>query len=509
MGNFNLSAVAFLFTATILSGCTNISPSPTTNKVESNSLLARHASCEEFYRTHDLLAEKEKVTDTQSTQIKEYPFLSVNRFLVSFRNELPKLEQQNFWLSEAAKLNRQKRAVEWGNLSLTSKESIKQKHLRSLTFDQRLLSCSHELLLRLEDQIKPTLITNAEVLDDYSSSLRTIGLYPLTSKIVTRQINKHQKSTRDIFNKKLKQLPIKGKLQRYVAGTHQTTYDDVVNRENALNIPFISSTRLNELFNQHSPTLEVDETGDYDKIGEVKLDNKNNAYVTQTNPIIYTMPSYTKFEGRILIQLNYVFWFPERPSQTSFDIYSGKFDGIIWRVTLNEDLKPLIYDSVHNCGCYHKFYSTKGVKFNLQTALKENEPPFLAQNNLKPLTNEETNNPWILRINSGSHFIERVYRDGQFDKNAITYTMRSYHQLRNLNHDKSFSASSVSKSLYADDGIVKSSKRMERFVLWPMGVPSAGAMRQWGHHAIAFVGKRYFDDVDLLDKYFTSSINSE
>jgi hypothetical protein len=35
-----------------------------------------------------------------------------------------------------------------------------------------------------------------------------------------------------------------------------------------------------------------------------------------------------------------------------------------------------------------------------------------------------------------------------------------------------------------------------------MGIASAGAMRQWGHHATAFVGRRHFDDADLLARRF-------
>ena len=35
-----------------------------------------------------------------------------------------------------------------------------------------------------------------------------------------------------------------------------------------------------------------------------------------------------------------------------------------------------------------------------------------------------------------------------------------------------------------------------------MGIPNAGAMRQWGHHATAFVGRRHFDDARLLENSF-------
>ena len=36
-----------------------------------------------------------------------------------------------------------------------------------------------------------------------------------------------------------------------------------------------------------------------------------------------------------------------------------------------------------------------------------------------------------------------------------------------------------------------------------MGVLGPGAMRQWGRHATAFVGRRHFDDPWLLERYFT------
>jgi hypothetical protein len=35
-----------------------------------------------------------------------------------------------------------------------------------------------------------------------------------------------------------------------------------------------------------------------------------------------------------------------------------------------------------------------------------------------------------------------------------------------------------------------------------MGIESAGAMRQWGRHATAFVGRRHFDEAQLIERYF-------
>ncbi|HEX9646503.1 MAG TPA: hypothetical protein VGB88_03330, partial [Alphaproteobacteria bacterium] len=58
------------------------------------------------------------------------------------------------------------------------------------------------------------------------------------------------------------------------------------------------------------------------------------------------------------------------------------------------------------------------------------------------------------------------------------------------------------RSLYRPDGLVAGSERLERFLLWPMGIASAGAMRQFGTHATAFVGRRHFDDPRLFDDAF-------
>ena len=63
---------------------------------------------------------------------------------------------------------------------------------------------------------------------------------------------------------------------------------------------------------------------------------------------MYRYPSYARFQDRMLLQLNYLFWFPARDTG---DIYSGQLDALIWRVTLDSSDRPLAYDSIHACGC--------------------------------------------------------------------------------------------------------------------------------------------------------------
>jgi hypothetical protein len=105
----------------------------------------------------------------------------------------------------------------------------------------------------------------------------------------------------------------------------------------------------------------------------------------------------------------------------------------------------------------------------------------------------------VLHIASTSHYIQRVYAansDTTAAHSEVVYQFRDYDVLRALPVDKGF------RSLFGPDGIVPHTERRERCLLWPTGVQSPGAMRQWGRHAVAFVGERHFDDPDLIERYF-------
>jgi hypothetical protein len=84
---------------------------------------------------------------------------------------------------------------------------------------------------------------------------------------------------------------------------------------------------------------------------------------------------------------------------------------------------------------------------------------------------------------------------------AIAYSLRDDNELRALPWPNE-AAPRATRSAYGTDGLIAGSERLERLFFWPMGIASAGQMRQWGHHATAFVGRRHFDDPDLFDRYF-------
>jgi hypothetical protein len=40
-------------------------------------------------------------------------------------------------------------------------------------------------------------------------------------------------------------------------------------------------------------------------------------------------------------------------------------------------------------------------------------------------------------------------------------------------------------------------------------IAGAGSMRQWGRHANALIGRRHFDDADLLERRFELDLAAE
>ena len=215
----------------------------------------------------------------------------------------------------------------------------------------------------------------------------------------------------------------------------------------------------------------------------------NRPTVDSAEAVVYRYPSYTRWREQALLQLNYLIWFAERPRTGALDILGGALDGLIWRVTLDRNGAPLLYDSIHPCGCYHLFFPTSTLRLRRQ-ALDLPEPPLVPQPAPLPLAGERI----VIRIASATHYIQRIYTDVE---QGAAYSWRDYQALYAIPI-----TGNGQDSLFDHDGLVSGSERKERWLLWPMGIPSPGGMRERGRHATAFVGQRHFDDARLLDHLF-------
>jgi hypothetical protein len=262
--------------------------------------------------------------------------------------------------------------------------------------------------------------------------------------------------------------------------------------QNPLGIPMPSESEMNEFFLAYAPTWEVEVRADYDRFGALRyLRDSAVPAVDASHLAVYVQPAWTRYRGRVLLQLAYTLWFPERPPQSGGDLLAGRLDGLVWRVTLAPDGEPLLYDSMHPCGCYHQFYPTPRAA-PLPAPDEDDEWAFVPQSLPRIAEGERP----LVRIATGSHYVERVSVVQGIDS-LTRYELRPYGELRSLVRlDGGFA------SAFGEDGIVAGTERGERYFFWPMGIASAGAMRQWGRHATAFVGRRHFDDADLVEKRF-------
>lgn len=236
---------------------------------------------------------------------------------------------------------------------------------------------------------------------------------------------------------------------------------------------------------------EVDVVSSDDHLGTPYWPSQGPApAVSPDQPVAYTLLSHTRLGDEVLLQLNYVVWFAARPRAGVFDLLGGPVDGITWRVTLRADGEVVLYDAIHNCGCYHTVFPTRHVRVRRRQTGHE-EPMLIA-----PVGDEGVGPP-VIRVQSATHYIQRVYFGGGDSSRNLVYPLRSYNELRSLPL-----SGAGRRSFFRPDGLVAGTERGERWLFWPMGVAEPGAMRQWGTHAIAFVGRRHFDDADLFEPYF-------
>ena len=405
------------------------------------------------------------------------------------------------WVQELRTLDHAAREAEISNLPMAASATLRlaKSEIRARTADCAALMMSADMSNTAR---RAHMVAAARVPDDYSAFKRLIGLYPLAKIPFFRGVEGWQRGAATKIQR-AESIPLSAhSVTRYSPSTISSTEN--INskfrnaRRSSLGIPSLSADEWMQLFDAHAPIFEVETASDDDRIGTLQWRNGaalgDAPLVDTAHPSIYRRISYTRMGGKTYAQLVYSAWFPSRPREQLFDLLSGALDSVIWRVTLDDDGAPLIYDSIHGCGCYHLFFPTSRMqlkpppKANIEWAFVPTSVPLIA-----PFQRI------ILQIASTSHYIVGVKLHTSANKNAQskTYQWRDEEELRSMPTTDGFT-----RSVFQSDGLISGTERGERFLFWPMGISSPGAMRQWGRHATAFVGVRHFDDADLFDARF-------
>jgi len=482
----------FLALFIFLSGCA-YTPQPVLAPYLGNDTPA--GRCADFFAALDQAVRETGIRDAGEFRLKNHPYLRVNRFLASFFTEIDDRAAFDDWVKRLQLLDQKARFLEIDNLP---PKSLKNLYAKTGETDIRhkVVQCG-EILKTIDfkdsDQRRKFRV-DVKVFDDYILLRRILGLYPITSMFVSSGIYRYQSEVHKSFSN---QPPLGWQKIRYVPADSydsQASAFDILqlSGRDAIGIPEYSSKDQQILFDFFAPIWEVQTAGDFDGIGTPFWTADKTPAIDTNRPVSFQRLSFARFKGKILTQLNYIVWFPARPKEHAFDIFGGSFDGLIYRVTLDADGQPLLYETVHNCGCYHKFYPTD----RLQAVKKIDyaEKPLV----LKAPPGDPNSARMVVALETRTHYVKRLYTlPREMTTEAVSYSFADYDQLRSLKY-----AEHEHRSFFREDSIVNGSERLERYILWPTGVLSPGAMRQWGRHSVAFVGKRHFDDPNLIEKIF-------
>jgi hypothetical protein len=461
-----------------LGGCATVDPYASPPMVQNLQREDDVGYCARLFADIDRRIDALGVRDAEAQRIAGFPYLRADRLSVALGQRVTGAAPEEAWRVRLQQLDEAARATELANAALSVDDLPRCRSLLGAA-DAAAIKELHAL---------------AKVPDDYNTAMRALGIYPLARLPFAAVIARWHAKTRSVFATPLEALPMRGRLQRYGPAQQGALKPTPVSKIDPLGVPVFSAAEATALFARHAPVLEIDVAGGFDRIGALTLDADDRVIVDAAAPVVYTRLTYTLLGGLIHPQLVYTFWFSERPSRGAFDyLLAGKLDGVVWRVTLDFAGEALVYDSMHTCGCYHLFFPTEKV-------VARELPATLDETLFAPQTvpTARSGESVVLRIESGPHYLQRVFMTSEAQSaTAVTYKLQDERTLTTLAR-----RSGGTRSAYGQDGFIAGSERAERWFIWPMGIESAGQMRQWGHHATAFVGRRHFDDPLLFDAYF-------
>lgn len=449
-----LRALASLACALAAGACTTLAPLP--------AAVLADDDCTRWFSQLDAAVDAAGVRDAQDERVPGFAFVRVDRLAVATRETTPWPQ----WLARAATLDEQARDAETTNLPASAFPI--DGAADAATASARSSTCRQALMQRVlhDSALQRAMQSRAHVPDRYALALRALGAYPLVRWPFFAGVTAWQHEQKAAVAKWTNQPPPRVRFE--------PPDDD----------PFAP---VFEIESRNGNTLAA-----FDRFGVPTWAARDAAApgLDTTQPVVFRRRTHTLVGGRWLRQQVYMVWFTERPPSGTFDLLSGTLDGVMVRLTLAPDGAPLMVDTIHSCGCWHQFFPAPGV------ALRDGAPQQIEWAFVPAtLPPHVPGQRLVVRLATATHHVMGVTADKSSARER--YTLRDENELRALPLP-----GGGSRSLYGSDGLVRGTERAERFFFWPMGIASAGAMRQWGHHATAFVGRRHFDDPNLLDSRF-------
>ena len=446
----NRDAILMVGAALLAAGCATGGSNSLAPHLESATGDVRE--CAQWYQALDAEIDAAGVRDAQAARVAGFPHLRVDRTLAALRERAAESEPAlRAYGERLAELDFEGRVHEIRNLPTLPNEAARTQSVR------RAQDCGRRLLQA--DLASPAgraaLLAAAKVPGEPALASST------SAEPWQRRTLAAFKVKPDASVQRVRYAPPAGPRipRNVIAGLlGRATFDP-------LGYLALSAREIERLAATYAPTLEIETRADYDRFGWLRW--RRGVPIPQVDaaePTVYVQAAYTRYGEHLLVQLVYTLWFSERPARDTFELGAGPLDGVVWRVTLAPDGEPILYDSIHACGCFHAFFPTPRAR--------PRAGAFVPQ--LLPQVAEDERP--VVTLASATHDIEgvRLSRDAE---SLVRYTLRPYDELRSIPRLTGGHASA-----FGPDGRIAGS-----------------AARQWGRQSD---GRDAFDDGELLERRF-------
>lgn len=410
------------------------------------------------------------------------PWLRHNRLItydINLQKDTPLSPNLSKHLSRMSLLAKQGLMHELATASDIQKRQWQKRFQIIDSTESFIAKCSERLIaLQLQSPSKTLSTLTAIPSDnDYSTLARVAGLYPIATIPFRLGVVKEQEQLAKDW----------GQINDKDWFAYQT------NISSSANLPAKSS----ELLSRHAPLWIIESQSAANLPGAPYWEGEALKVDTQ-KPTVYSFISEARRGEQSVTQLNYVIWFTERPRLKRLDWVAGQHDAVVFRVNLNTKDEVIAYDSIHLCGCWYRFFVSESWPLKRSNSYW-NEPVSIQTVSLPSKTSPQM----AVYLQADTHQIQYIQPLEKLLKEQPKFTKTTFrnYQLQPYSQLLGLPSESGVRPVFNKKGYISNSVRPERWLFWPMGVKNPGALRRFGDHAMSFIGRRYFDDPNLLSHF--------
>lgn len=459
--------------AGVIAACASSpSPSPFTG------FFRGYDTCRDEYARMDERVDAAGVRVGTFWRVPGYPYLRTDRLLASFGPEVKGLNDVSEWLRRMRELDQEARDYEYINLGMNDLEIAIQR--------DRFLNCGRTLAaIELDDERQRHALLDVVVPEDaYSTWRRVLGLHALMTPSLRERIELRHAQAQAQWQQV---VPATAAMQLWRASPREDLQllNDVgrADMQNALGYPQLFDSQWRALAERHAPILGVENDAESEGPAMPAFTAEQRLVGDTAQPRLHYQIGFTRFGKDLLVQITYVAWFKAGPKADHVPI-----DGLIWRVTLDRQFEPMLYESLHGSGLDHRWYPVQALARRVS---ETREPQFIAPE-LAPARDV------VLSLGAGTHEVRRVLAlDARPSRLVRSYELRPYEDLYTLPVPGGHA-----RSLFNVDGLMTQSAGSDPIAGFASGIRQPGALRQLGHLAIAHIDKQHFDDPRLLEALF-------